>query len=199
MSATIYLIKNGNKSSMFIARLRTLFLKHPELWVWFFSLYAWSLLVKFFFTASNEVRYSLNSIIRCSPTGIVKTDVYSANGIELVASEVLTTILNGLLPWIIMLIAMMFPLLNEPIRHVSNSVRRKDSYFAILWFLIGYSIVWTFAGMLILLFPLFLVLLVGQTTPFLNALITSSGFLLAAALACLEARPKQPLIKIQMT
>jgi hypothetical protein len=105
-----------------------------------------------------------------------------------ISSRIMTMISNGMVPWIFMVAAMMFPLLNEPIRHVAFSVRRKDKSFAIGEFLIGYSTTWTIVGVLFLLLPLFLDMLVGDQTNFVNGVIKASGFLLAAALVWQPAR-----------
>jgi len=84
---------------------------------------------------------------------------------------------------------MMFPLLNEPIRHVAFSVRRKDRDFGIFWFFTGYAITWTVAGVLFRLLALFLDVMPVDQSHLLNSIIAGSGFLLAAAFTWHPARP----------
>jgi predicted metal-binding membrane protein len=188
MSATSSLVPDGSKFSFSVGRMRILFMRHPEWWVWFFSLFVWALLIINLFTTSHEVGHS-GSITYCMPMGTVQVGANSQHEIQNISSKILTTISNGMVPWIIMVVAMMFPLLNEPIRHVAFSVRRKDRDFAILSFLIGYIIAWSVVGILFLLLPLFLDVAIGNRTHFVNCLIKASGFLLAAALIWHPARP----------
>jgi predicted metal-binding membrane protein len=188
MSATSIQVNDGSKFSFPAGRMRTLFMMHPEWRGWFFSVFAWAFLVMNLFTASHGINHS-GAVIYCIPPGTVQVAAHPAYEIQSISSGIFTTISNGLLPWMIMVIAMMFPLLSKPIRHVAFSVKRKDRNFGIFWFLIGYTITWTVAGVLFLLLPFFLDMLIGDQTRLINGLIQSSGFLLAAALIWLPGRP----------
>lgn len=188
MSATTDLTADGSRYSFLAGRMRALFMRHPEWWAWVFSLFAWALSVMDSFTASHAVK-DPGPIIYCMPTGTVRVAGHSTYEIQPVSSRILATISTGLAPWITMVVAMMFPLLTEPIRHVVFSVRRKDRKLGIFGFLVGYTITWTAAGVLFLLLPLFWDIVVGDQTPFVNGLSRASGFLLAAALIWLPARP----------
>ena len=189
MRTTISLVAEDSKFSSLVRGVRTLFMKHPEWGGWFFSLFVWALFGMDLFNASHEVRHSSSHIIYCAPPGTIQATGSSIHEVSHIFFQLLSTISNGLLPWIIMVVAMMFPLLNEPIRHVAFSVKRKDWYLGVFGFLIGYTLTWALAGLVFLLLPLFLNMLVGYQTHFVSALIKSSGFLLAAALVWLPFRP----------
>jgi predicted metal-binding membrane protein len=188
MRTTISSVTDDSKFSSLVGRIRPLFMKHPEWLAWFFSLFVWALLGMGLFNASQEMRHSAGHIIYCVPPGTIEVTGASAHEIQPIYSQVLNTIPNGILPWVIMVVAMMFPLLNEPIRQVAFSVKRRDRYLGILGFLIGYTLTWTLAGLLFLLLPFFPDMLPGNQTHFVSALIKSSGFLLAATLTWLPSR-----------
>jgi predicted metal-binding membrane protein len=126
--------------------------------------------------------------------GGVQAQEYSNYGIrgifeeKITYSAILTIVSNGMLPWIIMVVAMMFPLLNEPLRHVAFSLRRKNRYIGVFTFLAGYTVAWSAGGVLFLLLSFFLDGVVGAQTQ-VNYLIKASGFLLAAVLIWHPARP----------
>ena len=124
--------------------LSRFFSRHPEWWVWGLSLLVWGWLAAGQLAASSG-RLSASAsdgVIYCMP-GMVG---YSAAGAAVVS--------HGLMNWVLMVIAMMFPLLNEPVRHVAFSVRRSDRGRAVLCFLIGYTLLWTVAGVIFGLLPL---------------------------------------------
>lgn len=194
MSATNNLTAASCKYSLIIGRMRSFFMNRPEWWTYLLCLFAWILLFINSYTASDKSRNS-SHFIYCMNTGTVQAEGELAYEIQStlknggVSSGIMSTISNGMVPWILMVVAMMFPLLNEPLRHVSFSVRRKDRNWGIMGFLIGYTVTWTVAGVLFLLTPLFLGMMAGEQTSFVNGLIKASGFLLAAILAWLPIRP----------
>lgn len=162
--------------------MKAILIRHPEWWAWAFSLFVWALLVKGQLFPPHELKPP-GTIIFCIPQG---TAILKMGDIS---PGILTTLSNGLLNWVFMVIAMMFPLLNEPIRHVAFSVRRKDRKFGILWFLVGYTIMWTAIGLLFLLLPLFLNMFGSERMPLVMGLVTASFFALAAASVWFPNRP----------
>lgn len=194
MSSLTGFLANGGKFSSFTGRLRILLMRYPEWWVWFFSLFVWILLFMQPFIASDKGEQS-GHLLYCMTAEMTPVTAHPSNEIQTilketsVSSKVASTISNGLIPWIIMVVAMMFPLLNEPVRHVAFSVRQKDRDLGISWFLIGYTVIWTLAGVLFLLLPVVLNHAVGERTALVNGLINVSGFLLAAIIVWLPNRP----------
>ncbi|TWJ03200.1 putative metal-binding integral membrane protein DUF2182 [Mucilaginibacter frigoritolerans] len=194
MSADAGVAANSNSFSFPAEKMRMLIIKHPEWWAWFLSLFAWVLIVGNLFTNAHQTGH-LSMITYCTPRGIVKVlghspfELHAVWKEEPVSSRILTTIRTGLLPWMIMVVAMMFPLLNEPIKHVAFSVKRKDMDLGIGGFLIGYIITWTAVGVMFLLLSFFLNLIIGDLSHFASALITASGFLLAAVFIWHPGRP----------
>ncbi len=178
-----------NPFSIVTAKLRNLFTKYPEWRTWGLSLLAWAFLLYGLFNMPGEASHAGRSIY-CLPGGGASLQAHGANGAaaEGTFAGILKTVFDGLKQWNIMVIAMMFPLLNEPIRHVTFSVRRKDRTRGILGFLLGYVTVWMAVGLLFMLLPLFIDMLVGKQNQLITALIKASGFLLAAALTWQPAR-----------
>ena len=193
MNKTINLIAYGNKLSSLVEKVRTFFARHPEWLTGVLCLIAWVVIIANSFDTSYGEKPSAH-FIYCIKPGTFQQEKFPAYQIENISnyaifSAVFTTILNGLVHWIIMVAAMMFPLLNEPVKHVAFSVKLKDKYFGILSFLAGYIIVWTVIGILFLLLPFCLDTLVNIQNLFLKALTNASGFLVAAALVWLPSRP----------
>jgi len=193
MSTSINLAGNGGSPSVFV-RLRALFPAHPEWWAWAFSMLAWMWLVVNLFSSPGQAGHP-GSVTFCTSAGaILKTGLpaYAILGIskwQFILSSVPAAISNGWLPWMVMVIAMMFPLLNEPVTHVAFSVKKKDRTPGILTFLLAYTFVWTSAGMLFLLLPLFVDTILAGQTNFVNSLVMASGLLLSAALIWHPGRP----------
>lgn len=182
----------NNSRSLFQKRIRHLTAQHPQWWVWFLSIVVWILLISIPFSTNDELNSS--PLIYCMTTEVQQGEYasYQTKSIfreATVFSKAVATISKGMPSWIIMVIAMMFPLLNEPVRHVAFSVRSKDRDWCILGFLTGYIIIWSVAGMLFLLLPLFTDLITGIRSSLVNGLINMSGFLLAAILIWLPVRP----------
>lgn len=196
MSTTTNLFADEGGISFFFKRITSFYLRYPECWVWLFSLLVWAFLVLNPSPDSQMVKDS-DTVIYCMPTGAIQVTGNSAFDVQSMFSEtgifskMGTAITDGMMYWIIMIVAMMFPLLNEPTRHVAFSVRRKDRNFAILLFLIGYTLTWTVAGVLFILLPHFLSVIVGDETPSVTGIIKASGFLLAAILTWMPARPRK--------
>jgi predicted metal-binding membrane protein len=155
------------------------------------------------FSASGQTGHP-GSVTFCTPTGAVlkiAPPLYEVLGIskwQYVFSSVPGAISNGWLPWTIMVIAMMFPLLNEPVTHVAFSVKKKDRIQGVLTFLLGYILIWTSAGLLFLLLPLFVATILAGQTKLVSSLVMSSGFLLSAVLIWHPGRPVR-LTKCSLT
>lgn len=92
----------------------------------------------------------------------------------------------GLTHYTIMILAMMFPLLSNPIAHVGFSVQRKIRDIAIAFFLAGYTAVWVVIGLVfsVLASYLRLKLATYPSAEFLSAL----GFLIGALIFWLPSR-----------
>jgi predicted metal-binding membrane protein len=153
----------------------------------------WVVLAINLFSSPGEIKQS-HTIIYCMPGGAASVaspapELQFIPVDQTTSSEILATIPGNLLHWMIMVIAMMFPLLREPTRHCAFSVRRKDRHNSIIWFLTGYAILWAVAGLLFILLPPLVQSIIGQQPPLVNGLIKASGFLLAAVLSCLPTRP----------
>jgi predicted metal-binding membrane protein len=193
MSSTSFLV-TGSKFSFLVERIRILYIRNPEYRALLFSLCAWAFLVANLFAAPHDGMHS-GSITYCMPVAkapVVGHLTYEGQNIleeEPLSSRILSMVLNGLPGWIIMVIAMMFPLLNEPLKHVAFSVKQKDRGFAISEFLIGYTLIWAIAGASFLSLPVICGIVVSHQTHFINGIVKASGFLLAAALLWYPARP----------
>jgi predicted metal-binding membrane protein len=186
MSVTNNLVAQYRNSLFPMGWIRMFFLQRPEWWTYFLSLIVWIWLVMNLSSATPVLKHSGN-IMYCMPANVqvVEHATYKKSTTfkkEAITQGLWKTMANGLEHWIIMVIAMMFPLLTEPIRHVAFSVRRKDRTIGIWSFLIGYMITWIAAGLFFLLVPFILEALIGNASPFINALIKASGFLMAAIL-----------------
>jgi predicted metal-binding membrane protein len=169
-------------------KIKKLLTKYPQWWVWLLSLMGWSWLFFQAIAVDNNERFP-GGAIYCIPPGTT----LPLNEIHEIAVGTFTTniwnvVSNGLLPWLIMVIAMMYPLLDEPINHVAVSVKRKDKNWAIFDFLIGYLFVWGIIGLLFLLLPVLVNVLFENQTWIVSALIKMSGFCLCAILVWHPAR-----------
>ena len=100
--------------------LRIQVMHHPEWLVWCFSITVW-----LFFALGGM------HVLHISP--LSETNLFSAT-------------VSSLWPWGIMVIAMMFPLLNEPVRHVAFSVSSSRRRSTIMIFLLGYTTFWLLIG-----------------------------------------------------
>ena len=188
MSTTTGILAGGSKSFLY-ERVRIFFMRHPEWWAWTLGLFAWVLLAFNHISASGDSN-SRHPIIYCMPgTSAPAYGIQDNLKEENISASILTTIPNGLLPWMLMVVAMMFPLLKYPVRHVAFSVRKKDRAPCVFSFLTGYAILWTLIGVLFLFIPIFLERIVDNQSPFLSGFIIASVFLLAAIVSWLPARP----------
>ncbi|MEQ6124039.1 DUF2182 domain-containing protein [Pseudotenacibaculum sp. MALMAid0570] len=161
---------------------------NPEWWVFLLSGTVWVLLC--IQSISNSIYsensstafqlcYSINSVIEV--TDITSTGTFT-NKLEILY----VTIKGNIISWIIMIVAMMFPLLEKSIRHVGISVRRTQRDIGIFFFLIGYLFLWTLIGFVFLLLPLFLEWFLPNKT-FLSLLI-GILFIIAAVLSWKPSR-----------
>ncbi len=103
-----------------IALLRVQAMHHPEWSVWLLSISLWL----FFLLGGMDTLHSV-------PLG---------------ENRLFAIIILSLWPWVIMVIAMMYPLLNEPMRHVAFSVSSAKRPSTIIAFLIGYTTFWVLVG-----------------------------------------------------
>jgi predicted metal-binding membrane protein len=186
MSATNNLVTPYRNALCSMVRIRMFFIQRPEWWTYALSIVVWIWLM-FHLSSANQALNHSENIRYCIPTEFqaIEHPTYQKNFTfkeKASINRIGKIMVSGLKHWIIMVIAMMFPLLTEPIRHVAFSVRRKDKALGILSFLIGYMITWIVAGLFFLLVPFLLNALIGNVSPFVNALIKASGFLMAAIL-----------------
>jgi predicted metal-binding membrane protein len=183
-------VTKNNIFLLLVEGINSFLIKRPHWRAWFFSFCAWCFLVKNYLANTTQVVHS-DYVIYCSTNGNVRLVGHSLDKINNNGSfsYIFDATFRGLVPWIIMVVAMMFLLLNEPIKHVAFSIRRKNRDIGILGFLIGYIILWTVTGLLYLLIPPLLNEAVRSQIPFVNGLIKASGFLLASILIWLPDRP----------
>ncbi|MFK7784261.1 MAG: DUF2182 domain-containing protein [Crocinitomicaceae bacterium] len=163
--------------------------RSPEWWVWLFSSFIWVLLILNEVLITSADSRSYGSLILCFPSGL--TEHVLGNGI--LKSPDLWTILtdvisNGMLPWAVMVIAMMFPLLQRAIRHTGFSIQRKDRESGILAFLIGYSLVWIVIGVAYLSFVPITNYLLGSTSTSVCLVLAATLFIIAGYLSWLPSR-----------
>ena len=168
------------------ARISLFFRRHPEWRAWACCLFAW------FFIAINQRQFAAVGPVNrlyCMTNGAVLREQGTAWG-ELFAYYP-PFLLQNLFPWLLMIIAMMFLLLREPLQHISVSVRKKNMVPAAFSFLLGYTLLWVVAGAGFLLLPFIgSYTLQGQST-LVKTIITAGIFMLAAILTWLPARPIQ--------
>lgn len=176
------LVAGAGKLLYLRERARVCLRRHPEVWTWLLSLLAWALLIGKLFTVSYMPGYA-GPAIYCMPSGTLRVDG------ETTAEWLWSSISGGLVHWMIMIVAMMFPLLNEPVRHVAFSLRQKDRVWGIGWFLAGYSLIWIASGVLFMLLSLLQDKIADGAAPVVHGFIRLSGFLLAAMLVWRASRP----------
>lgn len=184
---------NQNKFSFFLVRIQVLSINHPQWRTWLVSLLAWMYLLANVPTAQRE-KTPNNSLIYCSPITTTSLTNYSNHPSptileEPVSSKIFTTLRLGLLPWGLMVVAMMFPLLNEPIKHVSLSLRLYHRELGMSTFIIAYSLVWMLAALLFLLLSLGVNEVLASSTPLVSGIMKSIGFILTGLIVWLPSRP----------
>ena len=98
-------------------QLQAWLLFSPEWWVWVISAFVWIWLIGNLEpgAAGEHVMHQMLD------------STTSMGG----SSEAVMAINKGFVPWVLMIMAMMFPMLNDPIRHVAFSIRRKHRNLAI--------------------------------------------------------------------
>jgi predicted metal-binding membrane protein len=172
---------------------------NPQLGVWLFSSLIWCLILfegihRFFNSYAGTSRFL------CSPVLVIGEPFtsYSADMNLSILSSLFLTISHKIGPWIVMIFAMMFPLLQRSIRHVAFSVRNKDRIFSIIIFLTGYSIIWTISGIGFIAIPKIVELLITTNSKLYLPLIASTFFFLACLLSWHISRPKI-MMKCELT
>jgi len=190
MSVSSDSVTGGGKLTYRYERVRILTVMYPEWRTWLLSLLAWAVLLGTLLTTPGDAMQH-NPVMYCVPPETAQAlSAYGAKNIpgEGISSGMFNAISSGMGPWVLMIAAMMFPLLNEPVRHVAFSIRRKDTGGGIAAFLAGYTAVWMAVGMLFLLLPFFTNAVAGSSTPLVKGVIKATGFLLAAGLLWLPGR-----------
>ena len=183
MSAGITIPTNDGKFALVYGRAHAILMRHPEWLAWFFSSVVWVTLVIAVFNVKNGIPHP-GSVAYCGRMGTAT--ILNQPG---TLPKIWATISTGMVSWMFMIVAMMFPLLNEPIKHIAFSLRRKDRVSGILSFLTGYILTWLLAGIFFLLMPLMLTALIGEQGNLVNNMVRPSGFILAAIWIWYPARP----------
>lgn len=179
--------------SALAASMQALAQRYPEWRTWCCSIAAWALFVAAWPIAAHYGGHG-DSSIYCSPSGQVRVGeraIYAQRWPEgdTFLNALSTNISGGQVSWLLMVVAMMYPLLNEPVRNIAFSVRRKDRNSAIWLFLAGYTFVWALAGVLFFLLPLCTDIIVTPGNRVGGGLVKASGFMMAATLVWLPSHP----------
>jgi predicted metal-binding membrane protein len=112
---------------------------------------------------------------------------YSQIGQELYAITHSTNLLSMMgWSWLVMLVAMMTPLLADPLRHLWVRSLPRRRWIAIVLFLIGYVAIWMLAGMVLMLSTVLLRIVVGD-----DKWLVVLGLALALAIAWQSSPWKQ--------
>ena len=144
--------------------------RYPQLWLWLFCLLAWL----FMLWPPGEHTQSLHHCHHgCGDTLLLGTE-----------SHVSADFLKGILHWSLMIVAMMFPLLKEPLAYALSRYPSHQGYKAMVWFLLGYCIPWLVVGLLlqtiVLLLPLFIPSDSNSPTVNIYTFLPFAGFAIAA-------------------
>lgn len=166
------------KFTLFRQQIRTKMAFCPEWWTWMLSILVWVWLLAVVMLDTRGLMHGMNRIMHHMHCAIDEGDVLP---------QLTITIGSGLGGWMIMLVAMMFPVLNEQIRHVAFAIRKKHRNYGIASFLMGYTFLWGFAGIGFLLLMTIAHTFLTSLNPILNSLLAASGFVLAAAFIWLPA------------
>ncbi len=141
-----------------------------NVWLWLFCLLAWLLML----WPAGEHTQSLHSCHHgCGD---------SLSGMESQASAVFFT---GIWHWALMIVAMMFPLLKEPLAYTLSRYPSHQGYKAMVWFLLGYCTPWLILGLLLqalmMLLPLFMPSEENSFAVELYTFLPVAGFAIAAS------------------
>lgn len=181
---------DDSKQSSIFARVKTWSYQNPEWWVWALASYVWIIMFALSFNSVDNTIHNA-SLIFCAPMESISGSVLGFNTTGILkepslSSNIQFALSNGIVPWIFMLIAMMFPLLNRPVRHINLSLQRKDAEFGILIFLLGYCFIWTLVGSVYLLIPTIVNSFLESTST--SAILNGIVFFIAAILVWLPSR-----------
>lgn len=189
MSLNSNSIEPSLKVSNLLHRIRVFFAVHPEWWVWFFCGGVWILLIwnSLFTVILGE---NVSNLITCLPIDSINGEDLSSGILKQpsVFESIQGRFMNSMFPWVVMVIAMMFPLLQSAIKHTAFSVRRTDREMSILLFLFGYALVWSTIGLLFLILPVGLDLLFGSASVFSQGVAAGIVFIIAAVMSWLPSR-----------
>ncbi|MAX78766.1 MAG: hypothetical protein CL843_01140 [Crocinitomicaceae bacterium] len=145
-------------------------MKHsPERWLWLLSGAVWISLLFLNWYIPEGMHMEHPSFVNVFYGSATSTDF-------------LELLLKGTGAWMLMVIAMMFPLLNTQVKHTGFSVQRTQRTRAITTFIIGYMALWFVLGILFSLAIAVLELLLGNVHSLVGQLLPAGVFLLAATL-----------------
>lgn len=191
--STVHHTSAGNPAARLFSRLQAFRLRHPGWWIYLLCLAAWTILFMTSHSGPDQPNRP-GPLVLCMTGGSIQSTSLPAMDIppgNTMLQNAAAAIASGILPWILMVMAMMFPMVNDPVRHVFYSVRRKDRHAGVLSFLLGYGLAWTAAGAIFLLLPLLATAITGKLHHTVSTIISASGFLAAALVAWLPTRPAQ--------
>lgn len=175
-------------------KMRLYIRNHPEWWVCFLFITAWVFLARNSFSGTAGQQDSAH-FIYCIAAPVPNAGEQQAAPIQnalagqSILKGILSTIPESMPAWLLMVVAMMFPLLSEPVKHVAFSVRQKDKNPGMLTFLAGYTIAWATAGIFIMAIQFYINRLMTGQSYLIRSLVLPSGFMLAALYCWLPVRP----------
>jgi hypothetical protein len=193
-STSLLKVRAQTKSAVFYEKTEAFLLENPQWRTWSLSMAAWLMLLVDFFMKDDQQGSYTRQIINCGQAAAV---LFSANGFHSL-TYLIISILYSLQSSTFMVIAMMFPLLNEPVKHVAHSVKAKDRNKAVFCFLSGYSMVWMILGLSMLTVPHFFGWLDRNSSHWTAVIMRSSGFVLATVFVWLPSRPLK-MVKCSQT
>ncbi|WP_343604840.1 DUF2182 domain-containing protein [Fluviicola sp.] len=195
--------RSREKTTDYVAQIRIFLAAHPEWWTWLVSASVWGILIVYTYFSADHFAASSQpkNIILCLSSGQYGGETFSSAAEVTqtsVQDSIYATIFSGMIPWALMVFAMMFPLLKYPIRHVAFSVRQRNRTQAIGIFLLGYTFIWSICGIFFRLIPEFSGNI--STGSSLNVQNLAAGliFLLAAIVSWLPSR-KITMMKCDIT
>jgi len=175
----IELTKNQvNKLGLFGHRWRLWLAHTPESGLWLLSvgIWIWLLSENILVTSDSAHVHSIHALTLHSTL----PDIHWP--------KLVVAVQDGLGNWMVMVVAMMFPLLAEPVRRVAFSNLFDRRFQAVVTFLLGYGFIWGCVGIVYLASMFFTGVLVAETSESVGILIASAGFLLAAFICWIPSR-----------
>lgn len=172
---------------------RVFLASNPEWWVWLLSTLVWGILIAQADFSAAHFTESVHpkNLILCLPSGQYGGETFFPENGFIPTGNIpvfYDTVVLGIIPWAIMIFAMMFPLLKYPIRHIAFSVRQKNRNTGILLFLFGYTLIWSASGILFRFIQGLAEVLPDNFSFNILNLVAGLLFLLAAVLSWLPSR-----------